>query len=735
MSRTLRHILLMFVLIAGVVGLTACEGFEPGVDRTPPVFSGIEDITYVIGDPVPDLLEGVTANDRVDGDVTAAIEIDDSEVDFTTPGVYTVTFTVSDEAGNVRNASMTVTVVEPDEPDEPDTGQEENAALDIAALSWEPGESLPLSGENGTTFTWVSGNPYVIVIDIINRVHVVNPAIGDDPIDVTMTVTARNGSYSTTFEYIVTVEPREESVVTDKISLPFTSTSDEWFVDDNPAVDIYFVDEGTVPYVDVETFLMLLDGAIESDLLVFDYDDDILTITYTAVYTDIYDEEVEEDLWAVIDFTANTMTVSSFRFFSYYIVSTETDFGEGLVYLDVETVEPQSVTFDLNHYRIDLVIDEDDDVYLMPFHVANLLFAGRIYYDIYYNGDALIGFDTFSRGDSAIQAQLRASSLNGAALARDIREATYHFMAFALDHFFGLKDFREVDTYYHFLVSYLPTIMFGTNTTVNNNMFGIVNAIDDLHSSHAFPGYYARTEYSIQVTTLDQLGPSVQNWYQGLWEVQDLLAAKFGSHQNLPEYRLIDANKTAIIYLTGFTVDTPGDFKRTLDLLPASVENVVIDLTYNTGGNLGAVLRLFGYMTDEPITYHSQNPADGSAVTYYIGSEYTPYDYEWFIATSSVTFSAANLMASIAKETGVATVFGRHSSGGASSIGLVILPVGTTWIISTNNVLSTRIGDPETGYTYLSIEEGVEVDIFVFDFTDDDAIIAAINQAKGENDE
>ena len=728
MSRTLRHILLLFVLIAGVLGLAACEGYEPGVDRTPPVFSGIEDITHVVGDPAPDFLAGVTAFDRVDGDVTTSIEFDDSEVDLATPGTYTVTFTVSDEAGNVRNASMTVTVVEPEEPD---TNNEDNAALDIAALSWEPGDNLPTSGENGTTFTWTSGNPFVIT----DRGYVIKPAIGDDPIDVTMFVTARNGSYSTTFEYIVTIHPREESTVTSKTTLPFTSTSEEWFVLDNPAVDIYYVDEGTVPYIDVEAFLMLLDGAIESELLVFEYVGDILTITYTAIYTDINDEEVEEDLWAIIDFTANTLTVSSFRFFSYYIASTDTDFGEGLIYLDVETVEPQNVTFDLNHYRIDLVIDEDDGVYLMPFHVANLLFAGRIYYDIYYNGDALIGFDTFSRGDSEIQTQLRSSSLNGIWAERDMREATYHFMAFTLDHFFGLKNFRGVETHYNFLVDYADDIITRTNTTMNNTLFNIANALDDLHSSHAFPGYHASATYSIVVESLSQLGPSVRTWYQGLWDVQDLLAAQFGSHQNLPDFRLIDNNKTAIIYLTGFTVDTPDDFKRILDLLPVSVENVVIDLTYNTGGNLGAVLRIFGYMTDQPITYHSQNPADGSAVTYYIGSAYTPYDFNWFISTSSVTFSAANLMASIAKETGVATVIGRNSSGGASSIGLVILPVGTTWIISTNNVLSTRIGDAETGYTYVSIEEGVEVDIFVLDFTDDDAIIAAINQAKDESED
>jgi len=205
-----------------------------------------------------------------------------------------------------------------------------------------------------------------------------------------------------------------------------------------------------------------------------------------------------------------------------------------------------------------------------------------------------------------------------------------------------------------------------------------------------------------------------------------LIEAKYGSLEDYPEYRLIDDGKTAIIYLEGFTIDTPDEVHTILEALPSTVENVVWDLSYNTGGNIGAVFRIFGYMTEENIVYHSQNPADGAAETWFIQSDYVAYDYEWYILTSSVTFSAANLMTSMAKEMGIATIIGQDSSGGASSIGLIITPDGTGLIISTNNVLSTRVGNEIDGYEYLSIEYGIEVDYYMSDVTSDDEIIAII---------
>src|SRR5690606_2241154 len=62
------------------------------------------------GDPYVE--PGATAQDNFDGDVSDKIEIS-GDVDTSTIGTYTVTYTVSDSVGNVATAERTVNVVEP----------------------------------------------------------------------------------------------------------------------------------------------------------------------------------------------------------------------------------------------------------------------------------------------------------------------------------------------------------------------------------------------------------------------------------------------------------------------------------------------------------------------------------------------------------------------------------------------------------------------------------------------
>ena len=68
-------------------------------DTTPPVITLLGDATIHIAQGAPYTDPGATALDNVDGDITSHITIT-NPVDTTTPGTYTVTYTVSDAAGN-----------------------------------------------------------------------------------------------------------------------------------------------------------------------------------------------------------------------------------------------------------------------------------------------------------------------------------------------------------------------------------------------------------------------------------------------------------------------------------------------------------------------------------------------------------------------------------------------------------------------------------------------------------
>jgi hypothetical protein len=73
-----------------------------------PVILGTTDFSVEQGGTY-DLLDGVTASDDVDGDLSLSIQVDDT-VDVNTPSMYIVTYTVTDSYGNTTTETITVTV-------------------------------------------------------------------------------------------------------------------------------------------------------------------------------------------------------------------------------------------------------------------------------------------------------------------------------------------------------------------------------------------------------------------------------------------------------------------------------------------------------------------------------------------------------------------------------------------------------------------------------------------------
>lgn len=76
-----------------------------------PTFSGLADTTILLGSTF-DALAGVSAHDEEDGDLTAHISVS-GQVDTQTVGRYTLTYQVSDSAGQQVTQSRNVTVREP----------------------------------------------------------------------------------------------------------------------------------------------------------------------------------------------------------------------------------------------------------------------------------------------------------------------------------------------------------------------------------------------------------------------------------------------------------------------------------------------------------------------------------------------------------------------------------------------------------------------------------------------
>ena len=90
---------------------------EPTKDTEAPVISGADDVSLAHGATF-DPKAGVTAHDNVDGDVTASIKVEGS-VDTSKAGSYTLTYTVTDKAGNTASKTRKVTVKDATKPTEP----------------------------------------------------------------------------------------------------------------------------------------------------------------------------------------------------------------------------------------------------------------------------------------------------------------------------------------------------------------------------------------------------------------------------------------------------------------------------------------------------------------------------------------------------------------------------------------------------------------------------------------
>ena len=103
----MRHKLLVALLLFTAVLIAGCTEVT---DSGTPSFSGLQNITYTIGDPMPNYLLNVTASDNIDGNLTAMITVDDAAVDYETPGSYPVIYHVSDLSGNEEQVTVYIQV-------------------------------------------------------------------------------------------------------------------------------------------------------------------------------------------------------------------------------------------------------------------------------------------------------------------------------------------------------------------------------------------------------------------------------------------------------------------------------------------------------------------------------------------------------------------------------------------------------------------------------------------------
>lgn len=570
---------------------------------------------------------------------------------------------------------------------------------------------LPLS-DGLVTISWKTTNANIITnAGVVNR--------GEDNADVTLTATLNYEGDSKTKSFSFTVKAIEKIIdesTHELIATDFTNRSFEYSIKAS-VVDLHFFNNSKIAYIDITDFINMLDGIYYSED--FEYIKDVTSETLEINYSVNYDGDIS-DYSLVMNAKADTVSVDTLDYFDNYMQYTSTDYSDGLVDLEPIIAEGNSVLFDLAEYDFDLIMTDGE--FLVPFAVANLLFNQSNYFDAYYNGQDIYGIDTSDIDNASISGVLMHTSNIFKTIPEEVAEYNYNYYRFLIDYFYGLKADKEIVSG----ASFIDKDKF-LKGDVSKNIFNVTNDLDDLHTYHISRNFYNNVPKDINYQ-YESFGPNIGNYYDG-YDLVDEAAWTYFASNDVDEYfnqeihvypQYINNNKTLIIYVEAFEFETPDLIEAIIKNAKATTTNIIIDITLNGGGNLGAVLRMFTLMTNDEIWYHFLNPLNNEKVSYGVTGEAAAYDqYNYYIKTSSVTFSAANLTASIAKELGI-PVIGQKSSGGAAALSFFVFPDGSIINMSSNSIITDKY--------YNSVEKGITPDIILNNLYSETEINAITNK-------
>ncbi len=427
-----------------------------------------------------------------------------------------------------------------------------------------------------------------------------------------------------------------EVVISEVRSVPFTNLTTEYNVSDG-ALDLYFEQNGNVPYVSVIDFLNLLEGFVDPEVdFTITYEDDSVEIFYQY-----YDEDDDTlyDLIVTIDAATNTITTNDPGFYWAYVYSTETNYGRHINYdqdnPDSYSEDGEEVVFEIEKYNMDMAVY--DNKILLPYFLVNQLFAGSSYYNVYYNYDGLYGIYSLPSSGSVEYRTIKRSSLNNTDVPFDVLQATFDMMAFNLDYFYGLQDIMSVDTYYDLLYAQVNKFFNQDPEALDIAIAEfLLKTLDEPHTSYGYSSYYNNRLWSGPPTnSLSNYGPRFVEWYyDGFIDVDDVIAARWNitdtsgwaaSSPKRPYFWSLD-DKTVMLSLDDFytsdieesasyDVLIPTDYMEVLDaslLLPDVVGGTKF-FYYNNSSETNRLMEILikGLDANYLTTYHDALIADG----------------------------------------------------------------------------------------------------------------------------
>ena len=394
-----------------------------------------------------------------------------------------------------------------------------------------------------------------------------------------------------------------------------------------------------------------------------------------------------------------------------------------------------SKVFDLGAYGIELV--RDGDKYYIPLQTANDIFfypAQRI--GFLFNGEAL-----FLAGDNQLFSYEDADYTELAELYYKVKPAplsdamakySYQELCMMLDNLYGLKDSHDIKSFGQtFWEIGFDESLSGNDAAEADRAIKqfIEYYLDDLHSTFLeFSAIGGMQEFTAN-TGMANLKIDESSKIYG-----DARAAVYGD--DFPGYE--EVGNTAYITFDHFTSNyyAPAFYEGkesgempddTIGLIihaheqitreGSPIENVVLDLSNNTGGDVDAAVFVLGwFLGDAPFSVKDTSTGAMSTSVYRadtnldrkFDADDTVSDKNLYCLISPVSFSCGNLVPAALKSSQKVTLLGRTSGGGSC----VVQPVSSAWGTVFQISGAQRMSFLKNGSFY-DIDQGIEPDYFI----------------------
>lgn len=516
--------------------------------------------------------------------------------------------------------------------------------------------------------------------------------------------------------------------------VPFVNLNPNYNVN-TTKMNLYYFEDSVVPYMPIDEFVNDLDGLLNSKAYSFKH---INFIGEYVISTKISGEELK----AVVDYKADKLYTQYTQIFQNINESQTTDYS-AYFKMDADTIDydMKTVVLDFGKYNIDIIL-KDKRCYF-PFSVLNTLFGAENYSNLYFNGDKIyMAYFVGAELESEKLKEIKNSSLTNTLATEELREANYNDLLFTLDTFYGLKNYKNISSFDEYITNNsLKDKLLSTKPEVFEQAYKdlFLGLLNECHTGLITSSYYTGGNKisSIEGAKEDSNFLKMRNLSKELKDSYDEVYTEqtyfeiVGNTAYIMPFEFVTGTNDQIFNSDGsvkedaYKYDTFRLFLYSMEKIKENplVKNIVVDLSRNGGGNGAAMYRALGFL--KQLVYASiKNEIMGLTLTYkisvdtnldgkYNSSDSYP-DYNWYVLTSGLTYSAANIFASICKDQKLATVIGQKSGGGMCSVVPVVLTDGTALQMSGSSALYVSIQNyKQSNQTVNYIEGGVEVDSLI----------------------